>query len=58
LLAARIAHELRTTAGIDLLVDALTPHQASNEEWVLIMRPNFARALKNAGWVSWRGCVD
>lgn len=52
LLAARVARELKVRAGIELLVDSLTPKQASNDEWVLLMRPTFARALKRAGWVS------
>lgn len=52
LLAARVAQELKVTAGIELLVDSLIPHQASNDEWILIMRPNFARALKRVGWVA------
>lgn len=53
LLAARIAKEMnRHDAGIELLVDSLLPDQASNQEWVLLMRPNFARALKEAGWVT------
>jgi hypothetical protein len=52
LLAARIAHELKMAPTIEVLVDSLVPNQASNDEWVLIMRPNFAQALKRAGWVS------
>lgn len=52
LLASRVARGLKVAGGIELLVDSLTPHQASNDEWVLIMRPNFAQALRRVGWVS------
>lgn len=53
LLAASIARELGIRGvGIELLVEGLPPGQASNQDWVLIMRPRFAQALRNVGWVS------
>ena len=52
-LAYRLSQEMGIEGvGIELLVDSLIPKQASNSEWVLVMRPQFAKALKNAGWVA------
>ncbi|GAB2489126.1 hypothetical protein [Arenimonas alkanexedens] len=39
-------------AGLALLVDFAPPRSVSNREWVLIMRPEFAEALKQSGWVN------
>jgi len=33
------------------LVDFAPPNSVTNKHWVLIMKPEFARALKQAGWV-------
>lgn len=60
LLASRIgrAAGLRK-ADLDLLVEFIVPKSlsddnVSNSEWVLIMREEFAKALKDAGWVPLR----
>ena len=39
-------------AGLALIVDLAPPRSVTNKEWVLIMRPAFADALKQVGWVS------
>jgi hypothetical protein len=53
-LAKRIAPALGKhpdDVTIELLVDGVHPGAVANEEWVLIMRPPFAEALKRVGWV-------
>jgi hypothetical protein len=37
--------------GLDLLVDFAGPKTVSNEHWILVMRPEFAKALVQVGWV-------
>ena len=39
-------------ATLSLLVDFIQPRGVRNHEWVLVMKPKFAAALKRAGWVS------
>jgi hypothetical protein len=34
-----------------LLVDFVPPNAATNKEWIFVMRPEFADALKNVGWL-------
>ena len=57
LLGARIGEALgRTDRRIGHLVEFVAPkgksrEHISNEEWILVMRPNFAKALKGAGWI-------
>jgi len=34
-----------------LLVDFVPPRAATNKEWIFVMRPEFADALKSAGWL-------
>lgn len=52
LLARRIGDELRIKGlRIGLLVEFVGPKKLSNSEWLVMMRPTFARALKRAGWV-------
>ena len=46
----------RSKAGITLLVELVPPkgksaENISNSEWILVMREEFARALKAAGWI-------
>jgi hypothetical protein len=37
--------------GIGLLVKVVGPKTISNENWILVMRPEFAKALVQAGWI-------
>jgi hypothetical protein len=52
LIAARIGRALKRTGGINLLVQFVPPRHVtptkdiSNVEWILIMRPAFASALR------------
>jgi hypothetical protein len=46
----------RAKDGLALLVDFLPPRgkskkNVSNDEWILLMRPNFAKALMRVGWI-------
>ena len=51
-LADRVGTQLgHTGAGLNLLVEFAPPKSITNKEWVLIMRPALADALKQAGWV-------
>ena len=52
LLARRIGDALgRKNANLSLLVDFVRPKSVTNTEWVMIMHPQFAQALKQSGWV-------
>jgi len=57
LLAERIGKELgRRHEGLGLLMEFVAPRgrsgdHISNDEWILIMRPNFANALRRVGWI-------
>ena len=58
LLADRIGRRLSPPRqGFGILVDAVPPkgrrnaEHVTNDEYVLIMRPAFAEALENAGWI-------
>lgn len=54
LLAKRVAKVLRRPipdVRVKLLVEFLEPHEISNQEWVLHMKPAFAAGLRSAGWV-------
>jgi hypothetical protein len=52
LLAARIGEEMGNRgARLSFLVDFVRPKEVTNREWVLVMQPHFATALKRAGWV-------
>lgn len=54
ILAKRIAGELGRrppSTAVFLLVEFIPPREASNREYILVMRPQFARALKSARWV-------
>ena len=37
--------------GLSLLLEFAKPKSITNKEWVLVMRPEFAKALRVAGWV-------
>lgn len=51
-LARRIGERIRrTSARLGLLVEFSGPGDLTNEHWVLFMRPEFASALSQAGWV-------
>lgn len=53
-LASRIAKVLKRptpTTKVALLVDFIDRRSISNKDWVLLMKPSFARALRMAGWV-------
>ena len=52
LLARRIGEELGVRdARLSLLVDFVEPKTVTNTEWVMVMHPQFAAALKEVGWV-------
>jgi len=52
LLAHRIGDALgRRDVHLSLLVDFVRPKSVTNTEWVLVMHPQFADALRQAGWV-------
>jgi hypothetical protein len=54
LLAASIAKALRLKpprTRTELLAEFVWPESLSNREFILVMRPAFARALKDVGWV-------
>jgi hypothetical protein len=52
LLAQRIGAALgRNDERLSLLVDFIEPKSVTNAEWVMVMRPEFAEALKLANWV-------
>jgi len=52
LLARRIGDVLgRKGEGIRLLVDLVQPKSVTNSEWIMVMHPQFAEALKQAGWI-------
>jgi hypothetical protein len=36
---------------LSLLVDFVRPNAVTNREWVMVMHPQFAEALKRAGWI-------
>src|SRR5258708_17892221 len=53
-LASRIAKVLKRptpTTKVALLVDFIDRRSISNKDWVLLMKPSFARALRMPGWV-------
>jgi hypothetical protein len=41
----------RPDAKLSLLVEFVRPESLTNREWILVMRPEFAEALKRAQWV-------
>ena len=52
LLAQRIGEALgRSDANLNLLVEFVEPKSVTNTEYVLVMRSEFADALKQAGWI-------
>ena len=52
LLANRIGRKLKITgARLSLLVEFGEPGALTNQEWLIFMRKEFARALKKAKWV-------
>lgn len=52
-LAGKIARVLKAKdAGLSLLVEFIRPKSVTNDQWVLVMRPEFARALEKSGWVT------
>lgn len=52
ILAHRVGVEVGDTSErFGLLVRFVKPKQLTNSEWLLMMRPNFARALKRSGWL-------
>ena len=53
LLAKRIGVALgHSKTNLDLLVEFVAPKSVTNKEWLLVMRPTFAEALKQVGWVA------
>lgn len=51
-LARQIGDSLgHPNAGISLLMAAAKPNTITNKEWVLVMRPEFAEALVEVGWI-------
>jgi hypothetical protein len=52
LLARKIGEKLgKREARLSLLVDFVRPKSVSNTEWLPVMRPEFADALQESGWV-------
>ena len=52
LLAQRIGEALgRRGVHLSLLVDFVRPKAVTNREWVMVMHPQFAEALKQARWI-------
>jgi hypothetical protein len=52
LMAQRIGKAMgRRDIDITLLVEGVRPRRVSNSEWLLAIRPEFAKALKHVGWV-------
>ena len=41
----------RKGEGLSLLLEFAKPKSITNEQWVLVMRPEFVSALRMAGWV-------
>jgi hypothetical protein len=53
LLAKRIGVAMgRSNVDITLLVAGVRPKSVTNREWLLAIRPEFASALKRAGWIA------
>ena len=53
LLAQAIADAMRKeSTGLGLLMEFAEPKTVTNEHWILVMRPEFANALRHAGWIS------
>jgi len=52
LLARKIGKALgRKNADLTLLVDFVRPKSVTNDEWIMVMHPQFATALKQARWI-------
>ncbi|GJG87327.1 hypothetical protein tb265_25080 [Gemmatimonadetes bacterium T265] len=52
ILADRIGRAMGLeTPGIDLLVELIRPERVSNREWILVLKPAFAAAMRRVGWV-------
>jgi hypothetical protein len=52
-LAKAVGSELRRkSSSLGLLVEFAKPKSLTNTEWVLVMRPEFGKALKSAGWLN------
>jgi len=52
----RLAKQIGAFVGernpdISLLVELVRPPTVTNQEWILVMRPEFAVGLKKAGWI-------
>src|ERR1700721_374517 len=45
-------------AYLSLLVDFIKPEAVTNVHWLLGMKPEFAEALKNSGWITTRQASD
>jgi hypothetical protein len=53
ILATRIGEAMTIRKpSIGLIVDLIRPKEVSNREWILVLRPRFAAAMKRVGWVS------
>jgi hypothetical protein len=48
---ARVLNHRTPPTAVFLLVEFIPPRQASNAEYILVMRSAFARGLELAGWV-------
>ena len=52
LLAEAIGRKLgKRGAGLGILLEFASPQSITNEQWVLVMRPEFANALRRSKWV-------
>ena len=53
ILAAKIGLRMGLrNSDINLIVTFIRPRKLSNSQWILVLRPEFARAMKKVGWVS------
>lgn len=53
LLAKRIGAAMgKRNVDITLLIEGVKPRSVTNRDWLLSIRPEFAAALKEVGWVS------
>jgi hypothetical protein len=44
-------HLRRRSPELSLLVDLVRPPSVTNTQWIFVMRPEFANALRSAKWV-------
>ena len=51
-LGKKIGRKLqRPPEDVGLIVDSARPGELTNEHWIVYLKPNFARALRNHTWL-------